>query len=163
VAKRWFSKVERAGAVLSRWLRNHGRDGDVREHTIRLRWPELVGEQIAQRTQPTTLKDGLLTVSVANAAWLNELTFMRGAILHQINDLVGQATVKAIRLVAGRIRPTPPPPAAVEVPPAVELPADEVERIERELAASEVEDPELLEAIRRARLAQLGRLLRFKD
>lgn len=161
--RRFFSRVERAGAVLSRWLRNHGRDGDLREHTIRLRWPELVGEQLAQRTQPTTLRDGLLTVNVANAAWLNELTFMRGAILRQINEVVGTATVKAIRLVAGRIRPAPPPPPVVEPPPAVAIPPEERERIERELAASEVEDPDLREAIRRARLAQLGRLLRFRD
>jgi len=154
--------VERAGEVLDRWLRNRGRDKDVREYTIRHRWSELVGPQLAERTQPVSLREGLLTLVVASAAWLNELSFMRSSILQRVNELVGGSVV-AIRLVAGRVTPPPPPPPPVpDGPDYVEIPADEAARVEREVA-DQVADPELREAIRQARLAQLGRLLRFKD
>lgn len=162
MAARFKAKVERAGAVLERWLRNHGRDRDVRAYTIRHRWADLVGPQLSERTQPTSLRDGLLTVVVASAAWLNELTFMRGALVGRINELVGQGTVAAIRLVAGQVRPPPAPAPLEEQPAYVELPPHEVERVEREVA-EQVDDPELREAILKARLAQLGRVLRYTD
>ena len=66
---------------------------------------------------------------------------------------------------AGQVRRAPPPPWAADEPDAppeqVELPPEQVERIEREVER-QVEDPELRGSILRARLAQLGRALRFK-
>ena len=159
---RFSAKVERAGAVLGRWLHNHGRDHDIRAHMIHHRWGDLVGSRLAERTQPISLRGGLLTVVVASAAWLNELSFMRGEMVRQINQLIGHGTVKAVRLVAGRVRPSPASPPIQELPGHVELPPDEVERIEREVK-EQVSDPDLRDAIRQARLAQLGRVLRFTD
>lgn len=155
--------MERAGDVLGRWLRRHRRDRDIRQYAIRHRWRELVGEQLAARTEPCSLKGGLLTVVVASAAWLNELAMLRGSIVRKINELFGHGTVSAIRLVAGRVSPAPdPPPPADEHQAYVELPPGEVERVEREVA-DQVDDPELREAICKARLSQLRRSLRFDD
>jgi len=157
MAGRYSSTVERAGEVLARYLRRH-HVRNVQEHAIANKWVELVGEQIAAHTQPLSLKDGLLNVVVASAAWLNELSLLRGPIVQRINELLGENTVAAIRLLAGRVRPSPRPAPIPEQPSYVELPPEEVERIEHEV--TEVSDPELRAAIRQARLAQLARLLR---
>jgi len=159
---RYKAKVERVGDVLQRWIKFHRREGGLQEYSVRERWPEVVGPQLSQRTQPQSLRDGLLTVVVVSASWLNELSFMRTTILQRLNELLGQGTVRAVRLVAGRVTPPPqvaPPPAE---PPAPCVPPEDVERIEREVAA-QVADPQLREAVRLARVAHLGRLLRFKD
>jgi hypothetical protein len=160
--KRYSSRVERAGDVLGRWLRRNKRDRDIRQYAIRHRWRELVGEQLAARTEPGSLRGGLLTVVVASAAWLNELAMLRGSIVRKINELFGHGTVTAIRLVAGRVSPAPDPPPAQEHQAYVELSPEEVERVEREVEA-QVDDPELREAIFQARLSQLRRSLRFDD
>jgi hypothetical protein len=158
--RRFRQPVERISAVLGRWLRHHKRDGDLDRYTVLDQWPELVGERLAHRTSPSGLKDGVLTVNVANSAWLNELSFMRAAMVLRINEHFGRPVVKAIRLVAGSVRPPPRRLQVEEEPCYVELPPEEVERIDREVDA--VSDPELREAIREARLSHLRRMLRFK-
>lgn len=168
---RYYSEVESAGEVLGRWLGKRKAETRLQLYILRNRWAELVGDRIAAKTLPQTLRDGLLTVAVANSTWLNELSFMRGSLVQRINAyLAGGVTkrVSGIRLVAGSVtKPSPPPWAAdrPEAPPDyVDLPPDQVARIEQELQQiEEVRDPELRGSILRARLAHFGRVLRFGE
>ena len=146
--------------VLAAWLRRQKPDSELRQYEIWTRWGELVGERLAARTQPHSLKEGVLAVIVASSAWLNELSFMRGELVRRINEVIGASTVTAIRLFAGPVRPRPRFVKAEQVqpPPEVELPPEYIAEVEREVAG--VEDSTLREAIRVARLAQLRRRLR---
>ena len=154
------SKVESVAEILARWLGKRERGGELHLCVLRNRWAEVVGERVAEKTQPQSIRDRILTVAVANSSWLNELSFMRGTILQQIQDLLPDRAVEGIRLVAGTIGPRPAPRFSPPAPPSrVELPESRLEEIDREVA--HVEDPELREAIREARVAQLGRALRF--
>lgn len=147
--------------ILARWLGRKKHRSDLYQYTIQHRWAEVVGERLAARTQPKTLRNGVLVVTVANSAWLNELSFLRGQIIQHINQMLAERAVLAIRLVAGKVTCSP---SSVSREPEesssyVELPPDAVERIDREVAA--IEDPMLREAIREARIAQLSRTLRL--
>ena len=81
--------METAGDVLSKWLGKRKKETRLQLYILRNRWAELVGERIAPRTLPQSLRDGLLTVAVVNSTWLNELSFMRAQLVQQINSFFG--------------------------------------------------------------------------
>jgi hypothetical protein len=165
--RRYHSEVETAGDVLARWLGKRKKETRLQLYILRNRWAELVGERIALRTLPQSLRDGLLTVAVVNSTWLNELSFMRTSLVQQINAFFNdrRRQISAIRLVAGEVKRPPTPPWSEDQPDAppepVKLPPDQVEQIKREVR-HQVQDPDLQGSILSARLAQLGRALRFK-
>lgn len=91
------------GSTLQKWLKKSGLAAEFRPYVIAQRWHELVGERLATRTHPAGLRDGVLTVIVANSAWLNELNFLREDLRARINEVLGGATVREIRLFTGRL------------------------------------------------------------
>lgn len=66
------------------------------------RWPEIVGEQIARRTQAIRFEDGILYVAVPDASWRQELAMQTENILREIQNLPYGQAVKQLRLVHGR-------------------------------------------------------------
>jgi predicted nucleic acid-binding Zn ribbon protein len=146
--------------LLSRWLVRRGMARELGQYRIWVRWPELVGERVAARTEPGALKNGKLTIRVASAAWLNELSLMRADLVRRINAGLGEELVREVRLLAGSPRQSEPerrraaPLASedkrlsdAEPPPAL--------LAEIEQAAGQIGDPELREVARRAGLARL--------
>jgi predicted nucleic acid-binding Zn ribbon protein len=148
--------------LLAAWLRRQQVEGELRQYTIWTRWAELVGERLAARTQPLSLRDGVLSVLVANSAWLNELNFMRVDLVRRLNEFLGSSTITAVRLFSGPIKALPRyhERQIVACAADVELPPEYLAEVERE--ATTVDDPELREAIRGARIAQLKRRLRAR-
>ena len=143
--------------MLARLLDRHGVARELREHRILARWPELVGEQLAQRTFPDGLERGLLWVRVANSSWLHELSFLRESLIDQINRELGDPPlVRELRFHIGprervadddalaptvRIRREPPRRREPPAPAA----GERLAAIERDSAS--VSDPELRDAI----------------
>ncbi|HDK27057.1 MAG TPA: DUF721 domain-containing protein [Candidatus Atribacteria bacterium] len=48
-------------------------------------WEEVVGEEIAQNTQPIKIQDQILFLRVKSSVWANELNLRRGEIINKIN------------------------------------------------------------------------------
>jgi predicted nucleic acid-binding Zn ribbon protein len=59
-------------------------------------WPKIVGERLAQVTTAERVTDGKLVVHVANAAWRNELTFLKQEILKKIAAETGNDSITDI-------------------------------------------------------------------
>ncbi len=151
-----------AGDVVAEILRSAGAMEAVREHRLVTRWTEVVGERVAARAWPDGLKNGVLHVRVANAAWMQELSFLRDALAEKANRVVddgGAPLVHSVRLhvgarrdadaddviaaVASRRRPRPlPRPRA---------PVDAVSRARIASETSGVADEELRAIIRALR------------
>jgi hypothetical protein len=94
-----------AAALVVRVLDAYGIDRDVREHRIVLSWGAIVGERIAHRTWPDGLRDGVLSVRVANSAWLQELTFLKQPIIARANELTGDPPlVREVRFHLGAMQ-----------------------------------------------------------
>lgn len=113
-------------------------------------WPEIVGPQLARVSEPKTLHHGTLVVMVRSSAWNQELTFQKAAIVQKYRARMGKPFIRDLRFVVGKIgalntQETHAPP--VEEVRRIRLPQEEVEEIRQ---ASECEDPELGQAIRRA-------------
>jgi hypothetical protein len=116
----------------------------LRESRIWVVWDEAVGKNIAAKARPETFRDGVLTVAVCAAPWLQQLNFMKRDIVAAVNRAVGTPLVNDIFLKAGN--PAKPCKNQVrEKIPTRPLSQDEL-RLTEEIAA-EAGNAELQEAI----------------
>jgi hypothetical protein len=111
-----------------------------REMKIWQVWESAVGPQIAAKAMPASFRDGVLTVRVANSAWMQQLSLLKTDIVGQLNGEIGEPLVKEIFLKQGGITREPPeePPFT---PPSRELAPEEVAWIREQ--GSRIGDPEL--------------------
>lgn len=61
------------------------------------RWPELVGPGLAAATRPVELRDGVLTVACADAAWASQIGWMETQIIRRFETTFGSETVQRVR------------------------------------------------------------------
>jgi hypothetical protein len=91
-------------------------------------WTDEVGPAVAARAEPAAFRDGILSVRVAGAAWMQELQFMKEELRERLNRRLGATVIRDIYFVSGAApraaRPAPPvndpaPPleAPIEMPP----------------------------------------------
>ena len=66
------------------------------------KWPEIVGEHIARRSEAFRFDDGTLYVAVADAVWRQEMSMHLENILREIRSLPYGRAVKQVRLVQGK-------------------------------------------------------------
>jgi predicted nucleic acid-binding Zn ribbon protein len=89
-------------------------------------WDDVVGAAVAARAQPAGFRDGVLSVRVGGAAWMQELQFMKEDVRERLNARLGAELIRDIYFISGVVeprRPAPPPAAtAIEDTEPVELP-----------------------------------------
>jgi hypothetical protein len=71
-------------------------------------WASEVGAAIAARAEPTAFRDGILSVRVSSAAWMQELQFAKEDIRKRLNQRLGTEAVRDVYFVSGGGEPTPP-------------------------------------------------------
>ena len=94
-------KTTDLAALIDELLVKYRISHDSLEHSIREKWPELVGVANASYSHPVTVERGLLVVLVSHAVVRNELFLHRQAILEKLKKLPGCADIKGIALRAG--------------------------------------------------------------
>ena len=123
-----------------------------------LLWPQIVGPQMAQASEARGVRAGTLLVVTRSGAWSQEFSFQKTLILGRYRERLGRDYLKDLRFEVGQVRGAAevsarhaPPEAEVR---RIRLGDEEIERIRE---ASETDDTELAQAIRRAltREAQL--------
>lgn len=82
--------------VLDHWLAAHGLAELRTLSTIRERWGELVGADIARHSTPRSLRGGVLVVGVDHGGWATELRFQEHRIVGLLDECVGQGFVQRI-------------------------------------------------------------------
>jgi predicted nucleic acid-binding Zn ribbon protein len=80
-------------------------------------WDQAVGPEVAERCRPLSLRSGRLTVAVTNAAWMQQLSFVRDSLRDAVNRALGVTVVKEVRLRMAEADPPPPPPRRPPAPP----------------------------------------------
>jgi hypothetical protein len=138
------------GDVLLESLKRHGFDGRIREHTIWDAWGEIVGNTIAQYSQPENIKNGLLVVKVSDPIWMQQLQFMKEIIIEKTNERLKKPLVKKIYLKIGECV-SEKVVTKENIEPnswnSIELDKDCLRKVD--LATSEISDPDLQESIRK--------------
>lgn len=79
--------------------RNRGWTPRVAEGSIFGQWPTVVGEQIADHANPSSLREGVLTVEAESTAWATQLRMVQAQILAKIAASVGDGVVTSLRII----------------------------------------------------------------
>ena len=64
-------------------------------------WAAEVGSAVAARAQPAAFRDGVLSVRVSSAAWMQELQFAKEEIRTRLNQRLGSEIVRDVYFVSG--------------------------------------------------------------
>ncbi len=89
------------GALIDELLVKYRISHDSIEHSIREKWPELVGPANASYSHPVTVERNQLVVLVSHAVVRNELFHHRLTILEKLKKLPGCGDIKGIALRVG--------------------------------------------------------------
>lgn len=87
------------GSVTRDVARSRGWSGRVAEGSVFGRWPGVVGEQIASHAAPTSLTDGVLTITAESTAWATQLRMVQAQLLAKIAAAVGDGVVTSLKIV----------------------------------------------------------------
>jgi predicted nucleic acid-binding Zn ribbon protein len=70
------------------------------------RWPEVVGEDVAEHAHASSIRDGVLTVVVDGPIWATQLRYLEAVILERAAAVTGDGVVTSVRVrVAGPEKP----------------------------------------------------------
>lgn len=64
-------------------------------------WEQTVGAVIAQAGLPTAERDGVLTITCADAVWAAELDLMGTELVARLNDTLGSELIRRLRCRTG--------------------------------------------------------------
>ena len=101
------------------------------------RWAAIVGSAIADHSEPTSFRNGVLRVRVESPAWATEIGSLADEIRRLANaELEGGAPVTEVRVWTGpgtRARPSPPtdPPQRSQTAVPEDLPASPGEALDK--------------------------------
>lgn len=137
------------GTVLSGLAKRLGLESRLVELRLQHRWGALVGEPIASHTWPDQIRFKKLYLIVQNSVWLQQLTFMKPALLSAIHAETGTNLVADIVLRVGEV-PSPDRRSAPSAPFDPQPASNPAALAEASAYASAVQDPEL-----RARLTHV--------
>lgn len=87
------------GSATMDLARNRGWSGRMAEGSVFGQWPTVVGEQIAEHASPTSLRDGILTVTAESTAWATQLRMVQSQILAKIAASVGDGVVTSLKIL----------------------------------------------------------------
>jgi predicted nucleic acid-binding Zn ribbon protein len=93
------------GSATGELARSRGWAGRVAEGSVFGRWREVVGDQIAAHASPTSLNEGVLTVSAESTAWATQLRLVQAQLLAKIAAAVGDGVVTSLK-ITGPTGPT---------------------------------------------------------
>ncbi|MCW2561069.1 MAG: hypothetical protein JWP55_5033 [Mycobacterium sp.] len=93
------------GAATMDMARSRGWAPRVAEGSIFGQWSTVVGDQIAEHANPSSLREGVLTVEAESTAWATQLRMVQAQILAKIAAAVGDGVVTSLKIV-GPTAPT---------------------------------------------------------
>ncbi|MFP5297965.1 MAG: DUF721 domain-containing protein [Actinomycetota bacterium] len=106
--------VNRLRDLLGDVGRRFGLSGAVETGVVWRRWPEIVGDAIAEHAEPTSLRDGVLRVRTDSPAWAQELTYLARRVVSRANEVAGKPVVSEMKVwvgpgkIPGRVGPSSP-------------------------------------------------------
>ena len=91
------------GNILSGLAKRLGLESRLLELRLQHRWHDLVGEPTASHTRPTQIRFKKLYLVVRNSVWLQQLTFLKPALLTKLQAEIGAESITDIAFRVGEI------------------------------------------------------------
>ena len=114
---------------------------------VEKRWAEVVGQEIARRSEPEALENGVLTVRVTDPAWGKMISRLQARIVPALNRAVGKGLVRRINFIRRErlLKPVAEEAPRAEASVAPGPPPESVMR-----ASDGISDEELRETVRKS-------------
>lgn len=96
--------------LLSSLLRGTPAELRLKEGRIWLVWEDAVGSRIASHAQPVAFRNGVLTLHVDSAPWLQQLNYLKKDLISKVNAELEEEMVKELQLKGGKLRAASPAP-----------------------------------------------------
>lgn len=93
------TELEEIGKSLPAVFKRQVRRGDAQlAEILAPLWSRVVGERVAEHSQPVEFWSGTLTIATACATWEAQLKALAGEILEAVNGFLGSAVVRELRV-----------------------------------------------------------------
>ncbi len=141
------STLDSCGSILAGLSKRLGLESRLLELRLRHRWRDIVGEPMASHTRPAQIRFKKLYLIVRNSVWLQQLTFLKPALLAKLQAESGTESVTDIACRIGEI------PDETEASPAnlaTDLEPSRSEKAWTELVThtAMIQDPSIRERLR---------------
>lgn len=87
------------GAVVGRLLREKGWTQDVSVGGVIGRWPQIVGDDVAEHCTPVTFEDKVLVVRADSTAWATQLRMLAPSLLRRMAEEIGEGVVEDVSVL----------------------------------------------------------------
>ena len=91
--------MKQIGQIIGNVLKDFGIEKSIKGHQALTIWSEVVGERIADITEPQKIKNGKLFIRVKTDSWRNELIYHKKDIIEKLNVSLGSDVVQDIVLI----------------------------------------------------------------
>ena len=139
-------KPKPIGSILESTLKGLEVDAQLKAYSIWGAWREIVGESLADQTQPRAIRNRILFMDVSHSTWIQQLQFLKPKLLEKINAFLGEPLLQDIRFRMGKI-PPPRSPRAEDDPWHGETLDEETVR-HMESALEKIGDTDVRESLR---------------
>jgi len=122
------------------------------------RWAEIAGEAIARNARPVKIEKKKLFLTVSNAAWMSELSYLKADLIEKINSMAGGSFIEDISMRVGRNKIETPEKTVEKSEPCESLPEPQDDELRKaEELSSRVKNSILRQTIRDVYLRSLLR------
>ena len=87
--------------ILDPFARRVGMDAGAATGRVWSEWPSIVGPDIADHAEPTSLRRGVLRIRTDSPVWATELTYLSEEIRRRVNDALGRDEVTGVKIWTG--------------------------------------------------------------
>ncbi|MGB9627833.1 MAG: DciA family protein [Thermodesulfobacteriota bacterium] len=148
--------------ILEKTLKDLEIDIPLKSYSIFGAWKEVVGESVANQTQPRAIRNRILFLDVSHPTWMQQLQFLKPTLLEKINHYLGEPLIQDIRFKLGKISHPLSSSSETSSLEKEKLDKDTINLIES--ALQKIEDEELKKELRHvlikgAKLEQLRKKL----
>lgn len=87
------------GEALEHVIEQRGWGTEVNVHLLMGRWPELVGEAVAEHSTPEAYRDRVLIVRTSSTNWAAQLRLMAPQLVAKMNETLGEGAVRRVQVI----------------------------------------------------------------
>jgi hypothetical protein len=142
-----MKKPKPVRSILEHTLKGLEMDVHLKAYSIWGSWKEIVGESMARQTQPRVIRNRILFMDVSHSTWMQQLQFLKPALLEKVNTFIGEPYLLDIRFRLGKITPAVSPPSRTSSWQEEELDEKTLKKIEDLLP--KIDDREVRESLRK--------------
>jgi hypothetical protein len=103
-----MKKPQSLRLILEKTFKNLEIDVPLKTYSILGAWDEIVGESVAEHSQPRSIRNRILFIDVTHPTWMQQLQFLKPTLLEKVNAFLGEPLIQDIRFKVGKISPTIP-------------------------------------------------------